>query len=498
MYYLLRFCNIYDILSLPKLRKGKIDMNNMKVRITSVEINSFKNVGHGIISLVSQEEKYKASVLGLYGQNGSGKSALIDALSILKYALCGASVPGKYAEYVNVETPNSAFRFGFKIESTDGKSRYDVVYEFKLRKETTPVTIVNGVEQIATKAIIYGEQLSYSYDTPIGKERMGLVINTNTDAPFSPQTKYDILIGKSKDRKQNKSVATDLLVAKKLALSTSRSFVFSKELLDTIRINCTHEIHKNVIESIVNYGNFELFVFDTTNIGLISLNTLPLSLKYEMEGNGVAGSVIIPLDGSGVIPEQAYKIVCKAIDIINIVLPKLIPGLTVSLNELGRQMLPDNSTGIRVQLVSHKNKKEIALAYESEGIKKIFSVLQLLINVYNEYSITVAIDELDSGIFEYLLGEILKIISEKGKGQLIFTSHNLRPLETIDKNYIVFTTTNPSNRYIRLTNVKTNNNLRDFYYRDLIVDDQSETLYDPTNNSEISLAFRQAGDYHAS
>ena len=26
-----------------------------------------------------------------------------------------------------------------------------------------------------------------------------------------------------------------------------------------------------------------------------------------------------------------------------------------------------------------------------------------------------------------LLGELLKIISEKGKGQLIFTSHNLRP-----------------------------------------------------------------------
>ena len=161
-------------------------------------------------------------------------------------------------------------------------------------------------------------------------------------------------------------------------------------------------------------------------------------------------------------------------------------------------MLPDNSTGIRVQLMSHKNKEEIALAYESEGIKKIFSVLQLLINIYNDYSITVAIDELDSGIFEYLLGEILKIISEKGKGQLIFTSHNLRPLETIDKSFIAFTTTNPSNRYIRLTNVKANNNLRDFYYRDLIVDDQSETLYDPTNNSEISLAFRKAGDYHAS
>lgn len=78
--------------------------------------------------------------------------------------------------------------------------------------------------------------------------------------------------------------------------------------------------------------------------------------------------------------------------------------------------------------------------------------MQLLIVVFNRESITVAIEKLDAGVFEYLLGELLRIISEKGKGQLIFTSHNLRPLETLDKNFIAFTT-NPSNRYIKLTNV---------------------------------------------
>ncbi len=473
-------------------------MGNMKVRITDIEINHFKNVDHGTISMVNHEEKYKASVLGLYGQNGSGKTALIDALYVLKYALCGMSIPAKYAEYISVEDPYSFFRFGFRIESTDRSTHYEAIYEFKLKKEFAPIGVVNGQEQVASKAVIFDEQLSYSYNTPDKKEKMGPVINTNTDSPFAPQTKYDILVGKGKDKKRNKAITTDLLVAKKLAATTSRSFVFSVELLKTIRQNCKHQIHKNVIESIVKYGHFELFVFDTTNTGLISLNTLPLSLKYEMDGSGITGSVIIPLDGTGIIPEKAYRIVCNAIDNINIVLPQLVPGLTVSLNELGKQMLPDNSVGVRVQLMSHKNKKEIALAYESEGIKKIFSVLQLLISVYNDYSITVAIDELDSGVFEYLLGEILKIISEKGKGQLIFTSHNLRPLETIDKSFVAVTTTNPSNRYIRLTNIKSNNNLRDLYYRNLIIDDQSETLYEPTKNSEISLAFREAGDYHAS
>ena len=138
--------------------------------------------------------------------------------------------------------------------------------------------------------------------------------------------------------------------------------------------------------------------------------------------------------------------------------------------------------------------KKFLTKYESEGIKKIISVLNLLIGVYNRSSMTVAIDELDAGVFEYLLGELLRIIAEKGKGQLIFTSHNLRPLETIDKGFIAFTTTNPDQRYIRMTNVKSTNNLRDFYYRDIMLGEQNEPVYEPTNNYDIALALREAGD----
>lgn len=154
-----------------------------------------------------------------------------------------------------------------------------------------------------------------------------------------------------------------------------------------------------------------------------------------------------------------------------------------------------NRIGVQIDLVSKKNNKEIPLKYESEGIKKIVSILQLLVVVFNQPSITVAIDELDSGIFEYLLGELLRIISEKGKGQLIFTSHNLRPLETIDRDFVAFTTTNKDNRYIRMTSVRDNNNLRDFYYRDIMLGEQEDEVYDITNNAEITLAFREAGEH---
>ena len=118
-----------------------------------------------------------------------------------------------------------------------------------------------------------------------------------------------------------------------------------------------------------------------------------------------------------------------------------------------------------------------------------------MILAFGNPSICLAIDELDAGIFEYLLGELLDVFSKSAKGQLIFTSHNLRPLETLDRGFIAFTTTNPNHRYIRMANVKDNNNLRDFYYRDIMLGEQDEELYEPTHNAEISLAFREAGEY---
>lgn len=340
------------------------------------------------------------------------------------------------------------------------------------------------------KAVIVDEVLSYSYECGDKKIRKMPIINTRTSDVFLPKSKYNVLTGNEDEK--------DLFVAKKIALATSKSFVFSKELLNCIRKNCEEKYHVFLFDALTKFGNFELFIIDVKNSGLISFDALPLFFKYSNKRGNAVGNLPIPLNGSGVIPEQAFEVVNNVIKNMNIVLEQLIPNLTIGIKVIGTQTMKNGETGYIIELISKKNKKEIALRYESEGIKKIVSILQLLIVVYNNDSITVAIDELDSGIFEYLLGEILRIISEKGNGQLIFTSHNLRPLETIDKGFIAFTTTNVNNRYIRFSNVKNNNNLRDFYYRDIILGEQDEPVYETTNNYEIALAFREAGDISGS
>lgn len=462
-------------------------MKKGSVRIEKIEIENFKNVINGQISLKNNRKDYKASILGIYGQNGSGKTALIDAIMLLKYALCGHGVPLQYADYINVESEHARLRFELSVTKPETGTSYHAAYEFKIKKEQND-NGQNVTEAESYKAVVYDEILSCSYTHEGKKSRMANLINTCSDEVFTPRNKYQELVGK------DKSLMTDLQVAKRLAYATSRSFIFSKELLSVIRKNCSDSVYKDLLEMLVDYGNFELFVINTQNNGLITMNALPLVFKYENGNSGMVGNIMLPLDEAATIPKEAAELIEKIIPNMNLVLSQIVPGLTISMYSFGPQVLNNGTIGCRVQLMSKKNSKEIPLRYESEGIKKIVSILQLLIVVYNRPSITVAIDELDAGVFEYLLGELLRIISEKGKGQLIFTSHNLRPLETLDRGFIAFTTTNPKNRYIRLTNVKENNNLRDFYYRDIVLGEQNEVIYEPTNNYEIALAFREAGE----
>ncbi|MBQ8116933.1 MAG: AAA family ATPase [Lachnospiraceae bacterium] len=463
-------------------------MVNRSVRIVNISLENFKNVKKGSIYLENKRKDYKSSILGLYGQNGSGKTALVDAIALLKHILCGQQVPAKYADYINVDAEIAKLVYQFRIKYDEGT--FDAWYEFCLGKaeDDTSLNMEESSSQIKYKAEIFDEILSYAFVSKTEKTRKSSLIDTRTSEVFVPRAKYDELVGTDKEK------STDLLVNKKFIRTTSRGFIFSREMINTFRKNCHNELYMAVIEGLMTFGNRELFIINTETSGLISMNALPLAFKYKESGAETVGNLMLPLNAPASIPDEAYGVVNNVISNMNIVLEQIVPGLTIGVKNLGPVVYKDGKPGKAIQLVSLKNEKEIPLQYESEGIKKIVSILQLLIVVYNNPSITVAIDELDAGIFEYLLGELLNIISEKGKGQLIFTSHNLRPLETIDKGFIAFTTTNMENRYIRLANVKGNNNLRDFYYRDIVLGEQSEQVYNPTNNSEIALAFREAGE----
>ena len=66
------------------------------IRITRIVLQNFKNVEYGEINFHCGKNFVPCGsdpdILGLYGQNGSGKTAVIDALYILKQLLRGSKV----------------------------------------------------------------------------------------------------------------------------------------------------------------------------------------------------------------------------------------------------------------------------------------------------------------------------------------------------------------------------------------------------------------------
>lgn len=462
--------------------------------ISSITIQNIKNVTYGHVDLLRNKHVTGANIMGIYGQNGSGKTVFIEAIHILKCLLLGQKLPEEYNNWISVDKEKGVL--SFEIVSSEEGETTTIFYDVVLRR-----TVVDSIDaktntEVEKVVITVDSEAIYYKKSGVEAVRKTVIMNTATLANevIVPKQRLSILFSNYEDSKM------DLLVQKRVSMLDSRSFIFSKYVRDKMAQRSIDETSPNEFKelwkpyiTLINFGHKSLFVVKTSHSALHGLNVLPLEMHYSDSTTKAVGTITLPLDESIVLPDLVVNHISCVIEKMNIVLTTIIPDLKMGVEVLSTEATDDGEIGKRIFLVSYKPNKMIPLRNESEGIRKIISILSLLIAVYNNRNIVVAIDELDAGIFEYLLGELLKILSDRGKGQLIFTSHNLRPLETLHKSCIVVTTTNSENRYIRLTNVKSTNNLRSFYYRDIILGEQKEEVYHATDNEEIAYALGSAG-----
>ncbi|MEG2143762.1 MAG: AAA family ATPase [Oscillospiraceae bacterium] len=457
-------------------------MNNSLVRICRIELKGFKNIEFGSVEMPLFAEKdffsRRADILGIYGQNGSGKTAIIESMTIIQALLTGQNLPKKAENYISKENKACSISVKFIIESKI-TAFADYFVELKYLNEG--------------KIEISREFLSFSPWNGEKFEGKKILIDYHLHSQsilFTPKYRYEDIIHANEENKVN------LMVAKKLAQINNCSFIFGSEGKKTFtsQPNKIFSDYDFVISALHKYACIDLFIIPNANAGAISMSLLlPLSFRFDQEEEITKGDFAINLNQPTLIAKEQYDIVKKILGEINIVLTTIIPELSIEIYDLGEQLLADGTLGNKIELFSKRGNTKIPLAYESEGILKIISILNVLLCIYNSPSICLIIDELDSGIYEYLLGELLSVLERGAKGQLIFTSHNLRALEMLNKKSIVFSTTNPKNRYIHLQNIKSNNNLRDMYLRSITLGGQKEEIYAQTDSTEIGRAFRRAG-----
>ncbi len=453
------------------------------VRLSSLKISNIKNVRTGQIIMPNTSQKQKtyknAEVLGLYGQNGSGKTAVIDTLYYLQKILMGSTLDEEIADYIDAGSHQAEIiaDFNIFIEAVI----YEVSYRIILQRSENGANIVR-------------ETLSCAVNKDDSRSNKTVFMDyhrSNREAVFAPKKRWDEVVEANAENK------TDLIVAKKIAEKSNCSYIFgegSREIFCREYEN-QFQHYSEVIKALFQFALKDLFVIRNTHSGVISANfLLPMAFKIEENEIGMKGDFAVSLTEPVVLNEERKKILDTIIDQINMVLYTIIPGMKIDIYHYGMQLTDSGENGYRVELISvRENMPPIPIRMESEGIIKIISILNALIQAFGNASICLAVDELDAGIFEYMLGELLDIFNKSAKGQLIFTSHNLRALEMLDKDSIMFSTVNPDRRYIRMKNIKASNNLRDTYIRGITLGGQDELIYQETDSLQIARAFRKAG-----
>ena len=455
--------------------------------ISAIEVENFKNIRHGKIDFPSSKNPNaeNGKVLGLYGQNGSGKTAIVQAFKLIQALIEGDSFSEDLNSLIFYGEKRSSLKLSFLVVVED-KLLYTGAYEIVFEKEGDNVYLAR--ESISYRRGEKGKktrEISYSFDSK----------NTFLEE-----------LGFSKSNPISEDDRIELLVQRKRSEEDKKSFLFSDKF-SKIFIQHDRSDELIVIWSLKKKFCHYAVVISSEEIGYIYSNlflpvNIHLSNESELELEGIVGHYGIDMskeDEKGLneplkISEKKYRVMTKIFDQINFVLPTLIPELTLILKNHGPATLDDGSEGMWVEFLSQKGDRILPLYCESDGVKKIISILSVLVALFNNQDMFVVIDELDAGIYEFLLGELLVVLNQHGKGQLLFTSHNLRLLEVLDRENLSFTTTNENNRFISFKGLKPTNNIRDVYLRTIQVGGQNEEVYAETDTFEIRRAFEKAGE----
>ena len=131
----------------------------------------------------------------------------------------------------------------------------------------------------------------------------------------------------------------------------------------------------------------------------------------------------------------------------------------------------------------------IDITEESLGIKRLILYLIYLIPLMDDSDSCLCIDEIDSGIFELLLKELLLATDSTLSGQFVFTAHNFEAINVLQSESVVIATLDDNDRFI---------SFNDYHvldaYLDNIRNDQVGKFYEYINTYDLRDLLKGVSD----
>ena len=437
------------------------------LKLRKIKLKNFINAGDSTIKIT-----LGTKAVGVYGPNGSGKTTLVKALKCAKSIF---SERNPEDELDKVFLPDSLIMIGQDKATISLEWEIDVEgvleYSFSIRRSD----INSGMACISSESLIC-KNLSGYHNFSIQINKRGY--NRELEELSS---QLDLLAGKLDGLFFSKEYSlTKLKEAYKETRQKNRSFFSYDGLLSVIedgRDSVQEESFSNLISEVLFalHWNFKLMYFfgDTEesqtrkNDSFDDLASISYFLIYPDEFEKMGIGPIEDIEDHQE-REKIRNLCTKRVTEINSMLKKILPSL--SLYYESNNLLIIKKDGIHIPFSS-----------ASYGEKKLIRLAKDLLELSLNERITIVIDEFDEGIFELRLKKLLCWINENAVGLLIFTAHNLMPLEVLPPKAIWFTIVGQKKLYSTMKSVKPRTNMRDKYYRLLTIgedDDNPPFNYD--------------------
>lgn len=421
--------------------------------IKSIEIKNFKTIKDSKI-------EFKRNLSAIYGPNGTGKTAIIEILDVMRSYFTNPfmkddTLKEKLLKGISIGEKNliiiiifSIDKFDYKVLVEFNKLNEEYLYvsreelslkEANSRKKFKSIARVINSQDLVSPEIYIENSVKNNFDIlekSIFKEIEGGAKRFINE--FSNLSSYLSLIVKYYNYNSKEKELTS----------------FSKELTSVIT-----ELLK--IQKIF----LNMVIITLKEQALYNLNLL---IPMNIHTNNAHGTLAVNYRDSkkNIYSEREAKILEDTVKEINSIFSTIIPNSKLS-TERKVTSLEGEELKIGVNIYVEIDGRKLLLDQESTGIIKLVSLLSIILYYIKDKEAIVVIDEFDIHIFEYLLALFLEKISLYAKGQLIFTAHNLLPMEKLDKESIIISTKNEEKgvKYVYLKGASVTTNLRQKYLR---------------------------------
>lgn len=417
---------------------------------TYVKAKNFKSLKDIEFNLNKTKTKTN-QFISIYGENGSGKTNIVELFKLLQQATMSRATDiamnkmpkefWKIQEEMSDQLPTEIrqiFQLSFNLREyrmLDEEEATEIEYGFKINNRDG-FYYIKFDDEIIEEKLYYmaGKQRAYLFQINKGDNK--IIKNLNKNIFFNEKYNEELIDGI--DKYWGKYTFLSLL---------------SFEIIEKNKDYIDNNISKNIIEVI------DKIWLMTVHVDKGALKIIPDGFVKVRKLNNIQ---------KGIVKKDKLSEVKKYENVLNIFFTQAYADIKEVKYEIN-----EKEDRIHYELFFYKmiggQIKSIPSRLESDGTRRILNQFDTIIgSLLGE---TVILDEIDNGIHDVLMKNIIMSIKDEITGQLIITTHNTLLLEILPKeNIYILSTDYNGNKTINSIKeygikIQKNNNARDLYFK---------------------------------